>query len=93
MFIGCSTIMTSIGASGEVITSSDDEPMCMHTIIPLSDARPPHRVPVVGVEARPARAWTGFSEKVIAWQPFLATRRTSAAITSGSQIAGMASRG
>ena len=34
---------------------------------------------------------TGFSGKVIAWQPFFATRRTSSPIACGSQIGGMAS--
>ena len=37
MFIGCSTIITSIGASAAVITSLPDEPMCMHTIVPVSE--------------------------------------------------------
>ena len=36
MFIGCSVIITSIGASGAVIASFDDEPMCMLTIVPTS---------------------------------------------------------
>ena len=31
MFIGCRVIITSIGASGEVIVSCEEEPMCMHT--------------------------------------------------------------
>ena len=31
MFIGVSVIRQSIGASGEVITSCDDDPMCRHT--------------------------------------------------------------
>ena len=31
MFIGVRVIRQSIGASAEVITISDDEPMCMHT--------------------------------------------------------------
>ena len=39
-------------------------------------------------DGQPSRS--GFSEKVMAWQPFSATRRTSAAMTSGSQMAGMA---
>ena len=33
-------------------------------------------------------SFDGFSEKVTAWQPFAAVRRTSAASTSGSQMAG-----
>ena len=31
MFIGVRVIRQSIGASGEVITTSDDDPMCMQT--------------------------------------------------------------
>ena len=36
MFIGCRLMSTSIGASTEVMTRVDDEPMCMHTIVPSS---------------------------------------------------------
>ena len=36
MFIGCRLISTSIGASGAVIASFPDEPMCMHTTVPSS---------------------------------------------------------
>ena len=36
MFIGCSVIITSTGASSAVIASFDDEPMCMLTIVPTS---------------------------------------------------------
>ena len=36
MFIGCSVIITSIGASGAVMASVDDEPMCRHTTVPVS---------------------------------------------------------
>ena len=31
----------------------------------------------------------GFSENVTAWQPFFATRRTSSAMSCGSQIGGI----
>ena len=34
-------------------------------------------------------SFSGFSEKVTAWQPFLATRRTSSATSSGSQMTGI----
>ena len=37
MFIGCNVIITSIGASTDVITSCDDEPMCRHTTVPSSE--------------------------------------------------------
>ena len=36
MFIGCSVIITLMGASTEVMTSWDDEPMCRHTTTPSS---------------------------------------------------------
>ena len=68
----CSVISTSIGASARrASTSCDDEPMCRHTTVPVVAARRPERVPVVGVEARAARASAGFSENVTAWQPFV----------------------
>ena len=38
-----------------------------------------------------SRSFSGFSENDTAWQPLAATRRTSAAIASGSQIGGSAS--
>ena len=36
MFTGCSPMSTSMGASGAVTTSDDDDPMCRHTIVPSS---------------------------------------------------------
>ena len=36
MFMGWRTIITSIGAPAAVVTSFDDEPMCMQTIVPSS---------------------------------------------------------
>ena len=36
MLIGLSVISTSIGASGAVITISDDDPMCTQTTVPSS---------------------------------------------------------
>ena len=52
MFIGCRVIITSIGASGAVIASRPDDPMCTLSTVSVS-TRPPHRLPVVEiVEAR-----------------------------------------
>src|SRR6516164_11176503 len=36
MLIGCRLIITSIGASTEVIRICEDEPRCMHTTVPSS---------------------------------------------------------
>ncbi len=55
MFTGCRAMSTSKGASGAVMASCDDEPMCRHTTVPSSSHAPPEGVPVVGVEARPAQ--------------------------------------
>ena len=75
-------IMTSIGASSDgdhdlrrrrADVQADDRAVVLAGL--------PERVPVVAVEARAARA-SGFSENVTAWQPFAATRRTSAAMSS-----------
>src|SRR5580700_6370075 len=87
MLIGESVINTSIGASGAVMTNSDDDPMCMHTTTPSS----------LHADQNGSQwsEWTlghpslvGFSEKVTARAPLAAVRRTSAASTSGSQMAG-----
>ena len=88
MFIGCSVIIVSIGASIAVMTVSDDEPMCRQmTVFRSSHAR------------RNGSQWSlcqlgwpsfsGFSEKVTAWQPLSAIRWTSAAMSSGSQMGGI----
>ena len=80
--------MTSIGASIEVITSWDDDPRCMQTTVPSSlQAVQNGSQWALCSEGHPSFA--GFSEKVTAWQPMAATRRTSAAASSGSQMAGM----
>ena len=89
MFRGVSVIRQSIGASSDVITSCDDEPMCTQTTTSSSQ----HAF-------QNGSQWSewmlghpsfdGFSENVTAWAPFGAVRRTSAASTSGSQIAGSA---
>src|SRR5581483_4748177 len=87
MFIGVRVMRQSMGASGAVMTSADDEPMCMHTTTCSSL----HAVQN-GSQWSECRlgqpSLDGFSEKVTAWAPLAAVRRTSAASTSGSQIAG-----
>ena len=52
MFIGCSVIIVSIGASIAVITVSDDEPMCRQMTVFRSSHAAEERVPVVAVPAR-----------------------------------------
>src|SRR3954449_3457969 len=78
MFIGVRVIRQSIGASGDVITSCDDEPMCRHTTTFSSL----HAVQN-GSQASECRlgypSFDGFSENVMACAPFAAVRRTSAA--------------
>ena len=90
MFIGCRLMSTSIGASGAVIASFPDEPMCMHTTVP-SSLHACHNGSQWSVCRLGRPSGTGFSGNVIAWQPFFATRRTSSAIACGSQIGGIAS--
>ena len=88
MFIGCRLIMTSMGASAEVTSIWDDEPRCMQITVPSSAQAVQNGSQWLECkEGQPS--FSGFSEKVTAWQPFLATRRTSAAASSGSQMAGM----
>ncbi len=59
MFIGCSVIITSIGASGAVTASLPDEPRWIDRTTSLVGQRLPQRVPVVVVEAAGSRAWPG----------------------------------
>ena len=54
MFIGCSVIITLIGASTDVIVSCDDEPMCRHTTVPSSLTAFQNGSQCVAVVARPA---------------------------------------
>ncbi len=89
MFIGVRVIRQSIGASGEVITSSDDEPMCMQTTT-SSSLQACQNGSQWSLWTLGQPNFDGFSEKVTAWTPLAAVRRTSAAITSGSQMAGSA---
>src|SRR5947209_3534091 len=90
MLIGWRVINTSIGASGAVITSDDEDPMCRQTIVPRSE-----QADQKGSQWSLCRlgslSLAGFSEKDTAWEPMASTRRTSSAMASGSQIGGMAS--
>ena len=83
-------IITSTGASSDVTEIVDDEPMCRHTTVPVSShARQNGSQWSVWKLGYPSLV--GFSENVTARQPFSATRRISAAISSGSQIGASAS--
>src|SRR4051812_45873252 len=90
MLIGWSVIITSIGASTDVTTICDDEPMWRHATVPSSEhAFQNGSQCALWKLGHPS--FSGFSEKVTAWQPFAAIRLTSAAISAGSQIGGSAS--
>src|SRR5262245_40103642 len=81
--IGCKVIITLLGASAAVTTIDDEEPMCRHTIVLLSL----HAFQNGSQYSECRLGWpsfSGFSENVTAWQPFSATRLTSAAISFGS---------
>src|SRR4029453_3512912 len=87
MLMGVSVIRQSMGASGAVMTSWDDEPMCRQTTTPSSE-----QVPQNGSQGGEGKlgqpSLDGFSENVTAWAPMRAVRRTSSASTWGSQMAG-----
>src|SRR4051812_18943151 len=87
MLIGGSGIMQSIGASGDVIVSCDDDPMCRHTTT-CSSLQACQNGSQWSVWKDGQPSFDGFSEKVTACAPLRAVRRTSSASTSGSQIAG-----
>ena len=76
------------GASGEVDGIFDDEPMCMHTTVPVSshawNSGSQNR-PLSCTDGRPS-GW-GFSLKAMPRLPFAAVRRTSAAASSASHRA------
>ena len=75
---------TDGGASGVVDAALDDEPTCRHRTVPTSEhaAKSGSQWPewIDGM----CRA-AGFSEKVTAWQPLPASRRTSCAALSTSK--------
>ena len=78
----------SIGAPGAISSMVDDEPMCRQITVPSSSHAWKN-----GSQWSPKMcghpSLNGFSENVTAWQPFFATRRTSSAISCGSQIGGI----
>ena len=88
MLMGCRLIITSIGASTEVIRICEDEPRCMQTTVP-SSAQAVQKGSQCSLCSDGQPSFSGFSEKVTAWQPFLATRCTSSAPSSGSQMTGI----
>jgi len=85
--MGDSVMSTSKGESGEGTTISTRADVHAHDR-PFIGTGPPEGVPVVAVDARPPEL-EGFSEKVTAWQPLAATGAL-AAMSSGSQMAGIA---
>src|SRR5260370_41513724 len=87
MFMGCSVISVSIGASSDVMTTWDDEPMCRQTIVP-SSAHASQKGSQWSLWKLGYPSFSGFSENVTAWQPLAATRRTSSAINFGSHSGG-----
>src|SRR3954452_924594 len=90
MFKGCNDIWTVTGAFIAVTTMSEDEPMWRQITVPWSLHAPKNGSQCGSChDGKPSFA--GFSENVIARQPFAATRATSAAINVGSQIGGSAS--
>ncbi len=87
---GVTVIMTSTGASSDVTEIDDDDPMCRHTTVPVS-SQACQNGSQWSVWKLGYPSFVGFSENVTAWQPFAETRRTSAAMSCGSQIGMIAS--
>src|SRR6267143_5748710 len=73
MLIGCKLISTSMGASTDVTTRVEDEPMCMQTIVPSSQ-QADQKGSQCSLWRLGSLSFSGFSEKETAWQPFSATR-------------------
>src|SRR3954451_8548807 len=78
MFIGVSVIKQSIGASGAVITSCEDDPMCRHTTT-FSSLHAAQNGSQESEWKLGYPSFDGFSENVTAWAPIRAVRRTSSA--------------
>src|SRR5580700_131428 len=89
MFIGCSVIITSTGASGDVTASCPDEPRWIDSTT-CSSHSDVHRGSHEGSWKLGYPSAAGFSVKVREWQPLAATRRTSCAQSSGSHRMGSA---
>src|SRR5580692_1466073 len=75
---------TDGGASGVVPAAFDDEPTWRQSTVPSSEQAPNRGSQCPEWMEGMWRA-AGFSEKVTAWQPFWARRRTSAAALSTSK--------
>src|SRR3954467_1272613 len=89
MFIGCSVIITAGGEAAGRIESSPDEPGWIESTVFVSQhARHSGSQYSLWKLGYPRAA--GFSVKLSELQPFSATRRTSWAVSSASQIAGTA---
>src|ERR1700735_4277760 len=71
MLIGCRLIMTSIGASTDVIRIWDEDPRCMHTTVP-SSAQAAQKGSQCSLCREGQPSFSGFSENVTAWQSVLA---------------------
>src|SRR5262245_44614164 len=73
MFIGCNVIIVSTGASIDVITTWDDEPMWRQTTVFVSlHACQNGSQWSLCSDGKPS--FSGFSENVTAWHPFFAIR-------------------
>src|SRR4051812_24096191 len=81
---------TATGASPDVAGIFDDDPMCMHTTVPVSwqAAKNGSHAPE-WIDGRPRCG--GISLKQTAWQPRPALRRTSAAASDASHSGTMGS--
>src|SRR5471030_2894423 len=84
MFIGCSVAVTSNGASADVTTIEDDEPMCRLGTIPMS-----WHAAQNGSQCSECKlgkpSFDGFSENETACTPISASRSSSARVRSMSQ--------
>ena len=89
MFMGCIWIITSIGASGAVTTSWPEEPRWIDNTVLQSTSASQSGFQYSSWKLG-SPSGTGFSVKVMEWQPNSATRRTSAAHSSADQIIGSA---
>ena len=79
MFMGCRVIITLMGASIEVTTICEDEPMWRHTTVP-SSVHACQKGSQWGEWKLGQPSFSGFSENVTAWQPLADVRRISSAI-------------
>src|SRR3954453_13902489 len=87
MLIGVKVMRQSIGASGAVITSCEDEPMCRHTTT-FSSLHAVQNGSQWAEWKLGQPSFEGFVENVTAFAPIRAVRRPSSASACGSQITG-----